>query len=491
MRRKWEGDSESSADELFGETESVEDKLIRERREKRLRLQEALAQKADKDQPAASAAPQEEDRTPSPKGSPMLEPTIVNTVRAKDGEDRGMLRQLLQLREEQMGRRGLTGEEMADDGDAGHGATLDMFSGSPIETTKGAGIVKRAKVAVENADAPTDQEGYYNLQVGELLDSGKYRMTSAAGKGVFSTVVRAKLTVDDSDVAIKLIRNNEVMMKAGQKEIAILKMLNEADPEDTKHVVRMRGSFTHRGHLGIVFESLDINLREVLRKYGAGKGISMEGVRLYAKHLLLSLHLLSRCNLVHADLKPDNILATKDRTSIKLCDFGSATFVEEDCELTPYLVSRFYRAPEVILGLPYGTAVDMWSLGCCLYELYTGKIAFPGKHNNAMLKLFQDMKGPIPSKMVRKATLGHKHFEGDKFLQIDVDPVSRLEVVRKVTVPDKPKVVLRDVVLRAAESSERRSAALLADLLDKMFALDPSRRLSVKDALKHAFFQNT
>jgi len=83
---------------------------------------------------------------------------------------------------------------------------------------------------------------------------------------------------------------------------------------------------------------------------------------------------------------------------IKLCDFGSASTLQE-CEITPYLVSRFYRAPEIMLGLPYDYMIDMWSIGCVLYELYTGKILFQGKDNNDMLYQIQEVKGRFPNKV--------------------------------------------------------------------------------------------
>jgi len=103
---------------------------------------------------------------------------------------------------------------------------------------------------------------------------------------------------------------------------------------------------------------------------------------------------------------------------VKICDFGSACFVDECDPPTPYLVSRFYRAPEIILGLSYGPPIDMWSLGCCLFELYTGKVAFPGRNNNEMLRLFQELKGSFPMKMIRKSPFRHQYFDtSGNFLQ--------------------------------------------------------------------------
>ena len=97
----------------------------------------------------------------------------------------------------------------------------------------------------------------------------------------------------------------------------------------------------------------DMNLRELTNKYGRNVGLSIKAVGVYAAQLLMALRHLKRCRVLHADIKPDNILVNARRSKVKLCDFGSAMFAGEN-ELTPYLISRYYRAPEVVLGLPYG-----------------------------------------------------------------------------------------------------------------------------------------
>lgn len=97
----------------------------------------------------------------------------------------------------------------------------------------------------------------------------------------------------------------------------------------------------------------DLNLRELTKKYGRGIGLNIRAVRPYAAQLFWALYHLQNCGVLHSDIKPDNILVSEDRTSVKLCDFGSAMFQGEN-EVTPYLVSRYYRSPEVILGLKYG-----------------------------------------------------------------------------------------------------------------------------------------
>lgn len=95
--------------------------------------------------------------------------------------------------------------------------------------------------------------------------------------------------------------------------------------------------------------------------------------------LLLSYHIASQdLDIIHCDLKPENImLRHPNRSIIKVIDFGSSCLSTE--RVYTYIQSRFYRAPEIILGMQYGTAIDMWSFGCILAELYTGYPLFPGE----------------------------------------------------------------------------------------------------------------
>lgn len=177
-------------------------------------------------------------------------------------------------------------------------------------------------------------------------------------------------------------------------------------------------------HLCMVLEPLSMNLREVLKKYGKNVGLHIKAVRSYTQQLLLALKLLKKSGTLHADIKPDNILVNDNNLVLKLCDFGSASSITDN-DITPYLVSRFYRAPEIILGLPYDYGIDMWSAGCTIYELYTGKILFSGKSNNQMLKFFMDLKGKIPNKIIRKGQFKDQHFDQNcNFLSHEIDKIT-------------------------------------------------------------------
>jgi serine/threonine-protein kinase PRP4 len=277
--------------------------------------------------------------------------------------------------------------------------------------------------------------------------------------------------------------------KAGIKEIEILQKLNEADPEDKKHMIRLERHFEHKGHLCMVFENLSINLREVLKKFGRDVGINLRAVRAYAQQMFLGLSLMRKCNILHADLKPDNILVNDSRNLLKICDLGSASDATDN-EITPYLVSRFYRAPEIILGMPYDFAIDVWSVGCTLYELFTGKILFTGRTNNQMLRSIMDCRGKFTTKMLRRAQFASLHFdEMANFRSVEQDKLTGKDTVKTLSFA-KPSRDLRTRLLGASkgmDDAEVRELGLFVDLLERCLALNPEKRCTPVEALKHPF----
>ncbi|KAJ4710540.1 Protein kinase-like protein [Melia azedarach] len=363
----------------------------------------------------------------------------------------------------------------------------DIFGETPTGVRK-SGKAEGLKIVRSGLhDNWDDAEGYYSYRFGEMLD-GRYEVAAAHGKGVFSTVVRAKdlkaSNGEPEEVAIKIIRNNETMNKAGQTEVQILKKLAGADPENKRHCVRFISSFKYRNHLCLVFESLHMNLREVLKKFGRNIGLKLTAVRAYAKQLFIALKHLKNCGVLHCDIKPDNMLVNEAKNVLKLCDFGNAMFAGKN-EITPYLVSRFYRAPEIILGLPYDHPLDIWSVGCCLYELYTGKVLFPGATNNDMLRLHMELKGPFPKKMLRKGAFADQHFDQDlNFHATEEDPVTK-KAMKRIIFNIKPKDI--GSILTASPGEDPKMLANFKDLLEKIFMLDPEKRMTVAQALAHPF----
>ncbi|XP_075981558.1 serine/threonine-protein kinase PRP4 homolog [Anticarsia gemmatalis] len=334
-----------------------------------------------------------------------------------------------------------------------------------------------------------DPEGYYNIRVGDIIHK-KYTIKGILGQGVFANVVRVQDLGDGNDYyAIKIVRNNDLMYRTSLKEIAILREIRDADPTNKYHCVQLIGHFMHKGHLCILLESLHMDLRAVIKKYGRHHGINMKALISYSRQLLLALRLLRKLGIVHADIKPDNILVNEKKNVLKLCDFGSACKIDDN-EPTPYLVSRFYRAPEIILGVSYKHSVDIWSTACTIYEMATGKILFTGSSNNKMLKCFMDLKGKFSSKMIKRGKFKDQHFNyNNNFLLHKKDEFTGREKVVELS----NIVPIRDLghelkkAYKNASAREEKKIVQLKDLLDKMTMLDSSQRLSVTDCLKHPF----
>jgi serine/threonine-protein kinase PRP4 len=168
------------------------------------------------------------------------------------------------------------------------------------------------------ADNWTDAEGYFKVNVGEVLE-GRYRVLGTAGRGVFSCVLICEDTASDGRrVAIKVLKNNDTMRRAGVKELEIHQLVKTGDTTGRGHVVQLTRHFDHRGHLCLVFELMHMNLKDVLDKFGKGVGIKISAVRVYAKQLLVALYQLARFRVVHADIKPHNILVNEGFTQVKV-----------------------------------------------------------------------------------------------------------------------------------------------------------------------------
>ncbi|XP_038586838.1 pre-mRNA processing factor 4Bb isoform X1 [Micropterus salmoides] len=487
-------DQESSEEEVledFDGEEVDEEALIEQRRQQRMAIvQKYKVGNEDSNMVSEPSSPQSSTRSRSPSPDDILE-RVAADVKEYERENLNTFEASIKA------KHNLIAQEK-DGANPKKPSAPDMFTESDdmfaadfdSARMRAAGVGKDFKENPNLRDNWTDAEGYYRVNIGETLDK-RYDVYGYTGQGVFSNVIRARDTARaGQEVAVKIIRNNELMQKTGLKELEFLKKLNDADPDDKFHCLRLFRHFYHKQHLCLVFEPLSMNLREVLKKYGKDVGLHIKAVRSYSQQLFLALKLLKRCNILHADIKPDNILVNESKTILKLCDFGSASHVADN-DITPYLVSRFYRAPEIIIGKPYDYGIDMWSVGCTLYELYTGKILFPGSSNNHMIKLAMDLKGKMPNKMIRKGLFKDQHFDQNlNFLYIEVDKVTEREKVTVMSTINPTKDLLADMIGgQRLPEDQRKKVMQLKDLLDGTLMLDPAKRISINQALQHPFIQ--
>lgn len=160
-----------------------------------------------------------------------------------------------------------------------------------------------------------DKEGYYCPYIGEIF-AYKYKVIKETGKGVFSTVLCCEDITSHEQVAIKVLRSNEKMTKDAKNELALLEEIKEKDPENRKHCIPVYKSFMYRGHLCIVFPFMSLNLRDTLHKYGAGTGLSLMAVQSFGRQLFLALLHIKKLGIIHADIKPDNIMLKDQNSSL-------------------------------------------------------------------------------------------------------------------------------------------------------------------------------
>jgi len=133
--------------------------------------------------------------------------------------------------------------------------------------------------------------------------------------------------------------------------------------------------------------------------------------------------------------------------------------------------------------------MDMWSVGCVIFELFTGRILFPGKTNNDMIRQIMDLKGPIPKKMLRKGSFTERHFDlsnpSTPFCYIDEDNVTKTQKLTVISNVKKNKSF--SDLLAKNDGNESKKATKLSDLLERMIMIDPEKRIKIRQALKHPF----
>ncbi|XP_022969717.1 dual specificity protein kinase YAK1 homolog isoform X2 [Cucurbita maxima] len=342
----------------------------------------------------------------------------------------------------------------------------------------------------------------------------RYVVKDLLGHGTFGQVAKCWVAETNSFVALKIIKNQPAYYQQALVEVSILTLLNKKyDPEDKHHIVRIYDYFVYQRHLCICFELLDTNLYELI-KINHFRGLSLSIVQMLSKQILCGLALLKDAGIIHCDLKPENILlcTSAKPAEIKIIDFGSACM--EARTVYSYIQSRYYRSPEVLLGYQYTTAIDMWSFGCIVAELFLGLPLFPGASEFDLLRRMIDILGGQPPDYVLKEAkhtskffkfIGGFHNEiGDiygsgrsSFQALKADEYEAREMKK----PSIGKEYFNRMNLEAivtnypyrknlAEEDIRKESQVrlaLIDFLKGLVEFDPAKRWSPFQASKHPF----
>ncbi|XP_071732998.1 uncharacterized protein [Rutidosis leptorrhynchoides] len=303
--------------------------------------------------------------------------------------------------------------------------------------------------------------------------AGRYHVTEYLGSAAFSKAIQAHDLHTGMDVCVKIIKNNKDFFDQSLDEIKLLKYVNKHDPGDKYHLLRLYDYFYYREHLLIVCELLKANLYEFHkfnRESGGEVYFTMPRLQSITIQCLESLKFLHGLGLIHCDLKPENILVKSySRCEIKVIDLGSSCF--ETDHLCSYVQSRSYRAPEVILGLPYDKKIDIWSLGCILAELCTGNVLFQNDSPATLLARVIGIISPVDQDMLAKGRDTHKYFTKNHMLYERNQDTNRLEYL----IPKKTSLRHR---LPMGDQG-------FIDFVSHLLEINPKKRPSAAEALKH------
>ncbi|XP_075161148.1 homeodomain interacting protein kinase isoform X5 [Haematobia irritans] len=350
-------------------------------------------------------------------------------------------------------------------------------------------------------------DGDYQLVQHEVLYSlsAEYEVLEFLGRGTFGQVVKCWKRGTSEIVAIKILKNHPSYARQGQIEVSILSRLSQENADEF-NFVRAFECFQHKNHTCLVFEMLEQNLYDFL-KQNKFSPLPLKYIRPILEQVLTALLKLKQLGLIHADLKPENIMLVdpvRQPYRVKVIDFGSASHVSKTVCNT-YLQSRYYRAPEIILGLPFCEAIDMWSLGCVVAELFLGWPLYPGSSEFDQIRYISQTQGLPTEHMLNSASKTSKFFYRDTdstypFWRLKTIEEHEAETNTKSKEARKYIFNCLDDIGQVNVPTDLEGGQLLAektdrrefiDLLKRMLTIDQERRLTPAEALNHSFTRLT
>lgn len=317
------------------------------------------------------------------------------------------------------------------------------------------------RISTRNFSFRDTRRDNHHFQVGNTKFDipRRYQLIKAIGQGAYGCVIAASDTETGQALAIKNIPNafNDLIdAKRILREIRLMRHLNHPNLVNLVDLIRPP-SLQEFNDVYIVTDLMETDLHRVIH---SNQSITDDHIQYFLYQMLVAIHYVHSAQVLHRDLKPSNILVNSD-CDLKLCDFGLARGVNGmDSGLTEYVVTRWYRAPELLLSSKYDKQMDVWAIGCILAEMLGRRPLFPGHDYLHQLKIIMDVVGS-PT---------------ENCLDFITNPKAKRFILRQ---PKKPKVPLTSIYPRASGGC--------MDLLEKMLVFDPRKRITIEQALEHPY----
>ncbi|CAH0479988.1 unnamed protein product [Peronospora belbahrii] len=345
-----------------------------------------------------------------------------------------------------------------------------------VETTDGGD-------SQDKKSSPEDEEMHsFTVASTKFRVHRRYQLIRAIGHGAYGVVIAASDQITGNSVAIKNIpRTFDDLVDAKRivREIRLMRHLRHPHVVSILDIMRPQ-SLAHFEDTYIITDLMETDLHRVIN---SAEALSSDHVAFITYQILCGLRYAHSAHIIHRDVKPSNILVNRD-CLVKLCDFGLARGIDIrsvtpssvdgsntptnsqdgdsalDEALTEYVVTRWYRAPELLLASRYSTAIDVWAVGCILAEMFTRKALFPGHDHVHQLQLILQLVGSPPAD--------------------DMEFVTNTKAKRWMArqQPQEAKPLISVCPNAPTEA---------LDLMKKLLEFDPRKRISVDDAIAHPF----
>lgn len=330
-----------------------------------------------------------------------------------------------------------------------------------------------------------------NIPLGYCLGK-KHTVCKYLGEGGFGVVAKCYNREKKINEAIKICMGHPTVIRQAKLEVAMLKRLRCLNP-DTCNIIRWNEFFFHEEMICLNFELLDLSLRDYLidTEY---EPFTMSELRPIIHQIATALSYLSLMGIVHADIKPENIMIINCKESpmrVKVIDFGlahPALSLKTGCPVQ----TIFYRAPEVMLHSPFHEAIDVWSLGATAAELATGCVLYPGNTNYDMLRFFIAAQGQPADHVLERGKVTDCYFlhvETDKRRWL-LKSCEQFQMETGYCAKETRQIFVEglDQLQEAMEPKENEAEhRQLVDLIKKMLDWDCETRIKAKDILNHQF----